>query len=317
MSETTIFDPNSKEVQKVANLIISKKKCSPAMLQTYLGKGHEYVAALVNWLEKIGVVGPENGRAPRAVLVDNMDDFIAKATGKKSKSTPSVTNATKAEVSNKNNKSWVGILIVVLVVCCAIGTVMNNHDEKKEEPAVEEVREDENIVENYVGKDAKIAWWDLKESGYTVRFVFNRANNGGFTDEGFQDFVINDCFGSDSYKDAPFVVTGQSVAGKNVVLTIEFNDIAQEEAVLSARREQLEKKLSIVTAMSACDIYGGRNYRNFKMHSILGRIAEYMLDDDTWLLKYRVDADGYTNLVMECSVTGTNNSPVIKDFKIY
>lgn len=84
-----------------------------------------------------------------------------------------------------------------------------------------------------------------------------------------------------------------------------------------AREEALESKLGVIEAMTACEQYGKQNYRNFKMHSVLGKIAEYASDDDTWFLKYKVDADGYEQLTMECYVTGTSDSPIVKQFTVY
>ena len=98
---------------------------------------------------------------------------------------------------------------------------------------------------------------------------------------------------------------------------VEYKSALESSAAQAAREENLEKRLSIISAMSACDLYGQRNYRDFKMHSIVGKIAEYASDDNTWFLKYYVDADGYTNRAMECYVTGTTDNPVVTKYLVY
>lgn len=83
------------------------------------------------------------------------------------------------------------------------------------------------------------------------------------------------------------------------------------------KEELLEEKLGFVESITACELYGKRQYSDFKIHSVLGKIAQEVVDDDTWFIKYTVDANGRENLVMECSVTGTTESPQVKNFIVY
>ena len=323
------FDPNSKEVKSAVSIIIKKQKFSTALLQTYLGKSHAYVSGLADWLEEIKVIGPENGQKPREVLVSSMDEFMEKATGG-SHSTPvpnrdkeiNRNDATVASTkkANKTRPGWVwAVVILVIIVLGVIGNSMKSNtaeDQSTTEETSSQSADEENVLD-YTGVDAKSAYENLILKGYSVKFLFDRNNNGGFSDEQFQDFVINDSFGSEYYDEMPFVVTKQTVNSKNVILTIEYATAAEQTKAQEKRDNQLEKKLSIVTAMTTCELYGKRNYRNFKIHSIVGKIAEYAVDNDTWFLKYTADADDYKNLNMECYVTGTDSSPVVKDFKLY
>ena len=69
------FSPNDPVVRKAVEICIKKRKFSTAMLQTWLGKGHDYVTTLGIWLADIGVIAPPNGNKPRDVLISNLDEF--------------------------------------------------------------------------------------------------------------------------------------------------------------------------------------------------------------------------------------------------
>lgn len=77
---------------------------------------------------------------------------------------------------------------------------------------------------NYVGSDAKATYNELISGGYTVKFVFDRPNNAGFTEEQLQSVMLSD-FKSASYDEMPYVVTRQSIFGKTATLYIEYKDV--------------------------------------------------------------------------------------------
>ena len=161
------------------------------MLQTYLGKGHSYVTNLANWLEGIGVIGPENGSKLRDVLVSNMDEIIAKANGKYTKTqkledakmNPNKTTTKETKTSKKNSWVW-GIIVIVAIILGIIGSNMKENDVKTKERPAEETSNSE-LLENFTGQDAKIVSSTLTTKGYTATYAFDRVNNGGFTDDQF------------------------------------------------------------------------------------------------------------------------------------
>lgn len=193
----------------------------------------------------------------------------------------------------------------------------HNSDSNASDVEQNSITEPSSEVKDYIGQDAKKAYDELKASGYNIKFIFDRPNQGGFTEESFQDYVINDSFGSPSYAEMPFVVKSQQIFDKNVYLYIDYGSVVESENKQASMEASLEEKLSIVNAMTACEQYGKQNYRNFKIHSILGKIAEYADDENTWFLKYNVDYDGYENRTMECYVTGTSAAPVVSRFLVY
>ena len=173
-----------------------------------------------------------------------------------------------------------------------------------------------NNEKNYIGSDAKVAYSELIASGYAVKFVFDRPNNAGFTEEQLQQTMLSD-FESASYDEMPYVITKQSILYNTATLYVEYKSVVETNEAQATREENLSRVLSIESAMSACELYGQQNYSGFKMHSIVGKIAEYASDDSTWFLKYYVDADGYTNKAMECYVSGTTSSPVVTRYLVY
>ncbi len=69
------YDPNDPTVRKAIEITLKQGKFSTASLQTWLGKGHGFVAGLAIWLEEIGVIGPQNGNKPREVLITSIEEF--------------------------------------------------------------------------------------------------------------------------------------------------------------------------------------------------------------------------------------------------
>lgn len=116
-------------------------------------------------------------------------------------------------------------------------------------------------------------------------------------------------------------VAGISLAiadvSKNSTTTTTSTSSESSSVRSGAKEDRLEKKLSSVNALTACELYGERNYQNFSIHKILGQIAEYAYDEDTWYMKYSVDYNGYENRAMECYVTGTSENPVVSKFLVY
>lgn len=218
----------------------------------------------------------------------------------------------KKEANNKvfYKKWWFWLIVLAVFICIGAMNTSKQNGDGGNEPS-----QAANTTD-YTNKDAKQAYDELLEAGYEVKFMFDRNNNGGFTEDNFQEYIL-DSFSSESYTEMPFIVTRQSADSSKVTLYVEYASAIEADQAQKARQEALEAKLGIVEAMTACEQYGKQNYRDFDMHSILGKIAENASDDDTWFLKYTVDADGYEDLTMECYVTGTSDNPVVKQYNVY
>ena len=70
------YSPKDPVVRKAVKISIEKNKFSTALLQTYLGEGHNFVTGLAIWLEEKGVIGKAEGNnKPRKMLVSSMAEF--------------------------------------------------------------------------------------------------------------------------------------------------------------------------------------------------------------------------------------------------
>lgn len=74
-----LFSPQDPIVRKAVAVSIQKGKYSTAMLQTFLGKRRDYIDELTFWLEDVGIIGPQDGKKPRDLLIRSMADFDKKA----------------------------------------------------------------------------------------------------------------------------------------------------------------------------------------------------------------------------------------------
>lgn len=54
------YSPLDPTVRKAVEIAIKKGSVTPAFLQSYLGKGHGYVAGLIAWLKSIDVINSNN-----------------------------------------------------------------------------------------------------------------------------------------------------------------------------------------------------------------------------------------------------------------
>ena len=219
---------------------------------------------------------------------------------------PKIQLDAKKNTANKNKKPiykqwWFWIIIIMWIIIIGVG-----YSSQKIADG----------VKDYNGQDAKIAYDELSASKFSIRFVFDRNNNGGFSEDDFQKYVL-DSFAMSDYSSNPFVVTKQDISPKNITLYVDYKTVVDMTKKQEEREKKLEERLSIVEATTACENYGKRNYQNFKMHSILGKITESAYDENTWFLKYYVDANGYKELSMECYVTGTSSSPQVTKFLLY
>ena len=135
---------------------------------------------------------------------------------------------TKQEPVYKQVWFWVVMFTVFMTMIVIANNKQpestSNTDEMNQSTEIEEV-----TAKDYVGKDAKLAYNELISDGFAVKFVFDRPNQGGFTEESFQDFVLNDSFAADSYSEMPLVVTRQINHDKSVVLYLEYKSIVDGE----------------------------------------------------------------------------------------
>ena len=122
------------------------------------------------------------------------------------------------------------------------------------------------------------------------------------------------------YDAANAVVVGTDWASghTSVDLRVLSTDQIKAEKKRESMRDSLDEKLDSVEAWQAVQRYGKDVVGSkFKVHYILGRLAEEPWDEDTWFLKAECDVDGQSGYTVEAKVTGTSNNPVVIDFNVY
>ncbi|MCI5598391.1 MAG: DNA translocase FtsK, partial [Ruminococcus sp.] len=60
---------------RAVELVISKEKASVSMIQRQFRIGYNRAARIVEEMESMGIVGPEEGSKPRKVLISSMEEY--------------------------------------------------------------------------------------------------------------------------------------------------------------------------------------------------------------------------------------------------
>ncbi|NJK71220.1 hypothetical protein HC864_03675 [Candidatus Gracilibacteria bacterium] len=69
MSMRSDDDHEDESVVEAKRLVIQYQKASASFLQQMMGVGYPKAAKIINKLEALGVVGPQNGSKPRDVYI--------------------------------------------------------------------------------------------------------------------------------------------------------------------------------------------------------------------------------------------------------
>lgn len=145
--------------------------------------------------------------------------------------------------------------------------------------------------------------------------------DAGFANISYQDENGNDLTDVDIDN---WIVTGQSpVEGSNadededILITCQSPSAAKQQKIQS----QLEKKIDASTAWTAVQLYGESEYPyGFDLH-LFNVSAEEAVDKNTWYLKTTCDVTNQygaeQEMTCEAHVSGTADSPVVKDFIVY
>ena len=59
--------------EEAARLVVTSQKASTSFLQTRLAMGFAKASRVMSQLEDAGIIGPQDGAKPRAVLVPDLD----------------------------------------------------------------------------------------------------------------------------------------------------------------------------------------------------------------------------------------------------
>ena len=190
-------------------------------------------------------------------------------------------------------------------------TVRNDAEARVDEKKHAE-SEAEALLAGMVNGSAIDAYDKLTTDGYSVQ-VLHAASKQDFSGE-FEvdglDWLISGYDGLDAAK-------------KKVTIYIDTQEGMDQRAANDAVSAALEEKLPASYAWTAVKNYGDEQYPyGFKLHDIMGVLAETAQDENTWFLKASCDVTNEygskeKDLVCEAEVTGTKDNPEVLSFLVY
>lgn len=170
-------------------------------------------------------------------------------------------------------------------------------------------------INEYGGKPLADVIAKMDELGYTAKYT-HASSNLDFTSE------------IQAYSEADLskwlIVSVKNVDSKNK--TAEFTINTQENIDKIDKEEKtrsaLEAKIDSATACQAVENYGKEEYPyGFTLHYIMGAYSKTPVDENTWFIKCDATIVNAFNakqkVVCEANVSGTKESPVVTDFRVY
>ena len=179
-----------------------------------------------------------------------------------------------------------------------------SEEAKKAEEAKKIAKEEQETLESYSEKPVSDFMKKSNELGYTVKYEDDGVD---FTD------LITDMSGDYSV-DSVKVDTEK----KEAYVELIANSVFQTKKMT----DSLNDKLPAANCWVAAKNYGESQFPyGFKLHYLMGKIAEEAHDENTWYLKaectvtnmFGAEADG----TCEALVTGTKDSPQVTSFNVY
>ena len=177
-------------------------------------------------------------------------------------------------------------------------------EEKAAEEKAKKAEEEKAALESYSEKPVSEFMAKAQELDYTV----------AYSDDGV-DFteLINDM-------QADYSVDSVKVDTENRTVDVELiaNSVLQARQAADALNEKLPSSACWIAAKN----YGEAQYPyGFKLHYLMGKLAEEAYDENTWFLKaectvtnaFGAEADG----TCEIYVAGTKDAPQITSFSVY
>ncbi len=188
----------------------------------------------------------------------------------------------------------------------------NDSSEKQSQKTEKSDSEDYEIETHLIkGTSVENARKYLDSIGYKATFT---ADNTGMD---FTDGIYNSAF------DGVFVVErvdSINPNSKTVHVYILGKDTVKQQEKSTSDRDKLDEKLYSGSAWKAAEKYGKKTYGSFKLHSIMGKMAEEAVDENTWFLKatcsYTFMGDKLEG-TCEARVTGTDADPQVTSFIVY
>lgn len=276
--------------------------------------GEEY-EAVVKLFEKNGFTN---------VRTEPMEDLI---TGWISKEN-SVDHVTVDGIENYSADSWYDKDVEVVIYYHSFEIETEEEKAEREEKekadaenkakadeAEKQLRAEEKQINALVGKNVNEAKSVISSLNYTATYLHENTLEDftsmmGYEEESeLNNWLIREVFDLDS-------------SNKEVTFYVNHTENIERIEKEDQQRKQLEAKLDPIDAWEAAQSYGKKQYPyGFKLHYLVGRLAERPEDDNTWFLKATCTIENeYGNKYdanCEAKVTGTTDNPVVTYFVVY
>ncbi|WP_305150983.1 hypothetical protein [uncultured Dubosiella sp.] len=122
-------------------------------------------------------------------------------------------------------------------------------------------------------------------------------------------------FGEDN-QPSDFVVKSVTMDGDKATIDLRTASGWEADNQADTEKKALQEKLPEGDAFTAMEDYGERNYKDFKVRQLMDHISTSVYDENTWLLKYNCEVDGYKK-TLEALITYKDGRPEVVGFNLY
>lgn len=214
-------------------------------------------------------------------------------------------------------------IIGSILVLAAIGSVLPESESTKEaKESAEKIQEDAKNKQEEAGqKQAEYEEEQKKKDvisslveGTPTQEAMNKLNAAGIPYEVI--FVNSPVKFEGDNQPTDFVVKSVTMDGDKATIDLRTASGWEYDNQAEAEKEALQKKLPEGDAFGAMKDYGEKNYKDFKVRQLLDHISTTIYDENTWLMKYDCEVDGYKQ-TLEALITLKDGRPEVIEFNLY
>lgn len=217
------------------------------------------------------------------------------------------------------NGSWYSVDAPVIISYHVFPEKQEDDAEEPSEDEGQEERIDEDMsVSDFTslnGKDVVEALSEVHALGYSAELLHD------YTEMDLTSEI--ESYDEETQRGFQVVRIGEVDSGSmNVVLYVDSITNMKEKQDKEDRQNSLTEKLDPFYAWYAVEDYGDTQYPyGFKLHYIMGQLAQEPIDENTWFLKATCTVENaYGNkseMTCEAKVTGTTDNPSVIEFNVY
>lgn len=171
-------------------------------------------------------------------------------------------------------------------------------------------------IKNFEKKSVNEFMAKINEMGYTAKYI-HAQSNADFSSE-------VKMFSQADLRDKWVIAEIKKIDTdkKTVECTINTKQNIENATKAEENEKALSTKISSSYAYQAVEEYGKVQYPyGFKLHYFMGQHSAQAVDENTWFIKCEATVTNQYNakisMMCEANVSGTNDTPLITNFKVY